>query len=210
MPHEPIEDRPFKLIMPDADTGGTSIAMIGATRSGKTTLLLHILKEYFKDDIAVLMSQSTNASIYDDIPKHIPKIPKFSPEMVNEMYKINLGTKNKYKFLAVIDDCPTVKFSKELLKLLTIYRNSHLSAIICMQSLKLFNTASRGNINFVMLGRCNSFEASEQAVRGYLMHRLPGKNISEKVAEYMRLTEDHFWIVVDNINGDIFRTKLEI
>jgi len=210
MSHEPIPDQPFHLVMPDPDTGGASIAMIGATRSGKTTLLIHVLKKYFKDHIGVLMSQSTNASIYDDVPKTIPKVPMFSPEMVNEMYKINLGTKNKYEFLAIIDDCPTIKFSKELLKLLTIYRNSHLSAIICMQSLKLFNTAARGNINFVMLGRCNSFEAAEQAVRGYLMHRLPGRNVAEKVAEYMRITEDHHWIVVDNINGNIFRTRLEV
>jgi len=43
-----------------------------------------------------------------------------------------------------------------------------------------------------------------------LMHRLPGRNVAEKVAEYMRLTEAHHWIVVDNINGNIFRTRLEV
>jgi len=26
----------------------------------------------------------------------------------------------------------------------------------------------------------------------------------------MRITEDHHWIVVDNINGNIFRTRLEV
>jgi len=42
------------------------------------------------------------------------------------------------------------------------------------------------------------------------MHRLPGRNVAEKVAEYMRLTENHFWIIIDNINGTIFRAKLEV
>lgn len=210
MSHEPIPDEAFHLDLPDPDTGGASIAMIGATRSGKTTLLIHILKTYFKEHIGVLMSQSTNASIYDGIDSKVPRIPFFSPEMVHEMYKLNLGTKNKYEFLAVVDDCPQTKFSKELLKLLTIYRNSHLSAIIGMQSLKLFNTAARGNINIVLLGRCNSYEAAEQAVRGYLMHRLPGKNVAEKVAHYMELTENHFWIMINNITGKIVRTRLEI
>ena len=95
------------------------------------------------------------------------------------------------------------------MKLLTIYRNSGISAIISLQSLKLMNTACRGNINFVLLGRLNSDEAIEQVVRAYLMSYLKGR-IDEKIRTYKALTEDHHFIVVNNLDGSVFRTKIAV
>jgi hypothetical protein len=124
---------------------------------------------------------------------------------------INKETKNNYDFLAVLDDIVTgVKFDKEVLKLLTIYRNSNCSAIISAQAMTLLNSAGRTNINFVCCFKLNSDEQIEKVVKAYLSSYFPpGMKMLEKIRHYRLLTEDHYFFVIDNYNGGVFRTKCE-
>jgi hypothetical protein len=208
MPIQPIEDRKFEVEFPAQKSGGVSFALIGSTRSGKTTLLKHILEKYFEKHIVVLMSNSIHAPIYKEIDDCI-KSPLYSPRIIREGYEINRKTNNHYPFLFVLDDVVDKKNDKELLKLLTIYRNSGLSTIISVQSPILLNTASRGNVNFVCLGKMNSDENIEKIVRMYLMSFLSGR-IDDKIREYKRLTEDHHWFLINNLTGEVFRTKIQV
>lgn len=203
-----IEDKPFDVELPAQKTGGASFCLIASTRAGKTTMLKYILDTFFEKHIPILMSNSIHAPIYKEIEDCL-KSPVYSPRIIKEGYEINRKTNNHYPFLFILDDVVDKKFDKELLKLLTIYRNSGLSAIISLQSLKLMNTACRGNINFVLLGRLNSDEAIEQVVRAYLMSYLPGK-VEEKVKLYKMMTENHHFILVNNLTGEVFRTKISI
>ena len=203
-----IPNKPLRLEIPEQRTGGCSFALIGSTRSGKTTMLKHILEEFFEKHLIILMSNSIHAPIYKDI-EDVVKCPVYSARLIKEGYEINRKTNNYYPFLFVLDDVVDKKFDKELLKLLTIYRNSGLSTIITAQSLKILNTASRGNVNFVLLGKLNSDEAIEQVVRAYLMSYLPGK-VEEKVKVYKQLTEGHHFFVINNLDGEVFRTKLRL
>lgn len=203
-----IETKKLDVELPERKTGGVSFCLIGSTRSGKTTLLKHILKEYFGKHITVLMSNSIHAPIYKEIDDCI-KSPLYSHKVIKEGYEINRKTNNHYPFLFVLDDVVDKKNDKELLKLLTIYRNSGLSTIISLQSPILMNTAGRGNINFVCLGKMNSDENIEKVVRMYLMSFLKGK-IDDKIREYKLLTEDHFWFMVDNLTGEVYRFKIKI
>lgn len=201
-----IEDKKFAVEFPPQKTGGVSFALIGSTRSGKTTLLKHILEKYFEKFITILMSNSIHAPIYKEIEDCI-KSPLYSPRIIKEGYEINRKTNNHYPFLYVLDDVVDKKFDKELLKLLTIYRNSGLSTVICVQSPILLNSASRGNINFVCLGRLNSDESIERVVRMYLMSYLPGR-IEEKIRAYKSMTEGHHFILVNNLSGEVTRFKI--
>lgn len=201
-----MEDKEFDLELPD--NGGVSICFLGSTRSGKTTFLKHVIDEYFGKHFKFLMSNSLHAPIYKDI-KDTVKSPIYIPSIIKEGYIINKETKNHYDFLYVLDDVVTAKFDKELLKLLAIYRNSNLSCIISIQSPTMLNTATRGNLNFVLLGRMNSDESIEKVIRMYLSSYIPGK-MPEKIRRYRELVEGHHWIVVDNLNGDIYRTKLRV
>ena len=203
-----IPDKRLQLEIPEQKTGGCSFALIGSTRSGKTTMLKYILEEYFDRHLVILMSNSIHAPIYKDIDD-VVKCPVYSARLIKEGYEINRKTNNHYPFLFVLDDVVDKKFDKELLKLLTIYRNSGLSTIITAQSLKILNTASRGNVNFVLLGKLNSDEAIEQVVRAYLMSYLPGK-VEEKVKMYKQMTEGHHFFVINNLEGTVFRTKLRL
>lgn len=202
----PIEDKKFAVEFPPQKTGGVSFALIGSTRSGKTTLLKYILEKYFEKFITILMSNSIHAPIYKEIDDCV-KSPLYSPRIIKEGYEINRKTNNHYPFLYVLDDVVDKKFDKELLKLLTIYRNSGLSTVICVQSPILLNSASRGNINFVCLGRLNSDESIERVVRMYLMSYLPGR-IEEKIRAYKSMTEGHHFILVNNLTGEVSRFKI--
>jgi len=203
-----IETKPFEVELPDKKTGGVSFCLMGATRSGKTTLLKYILQEYFSRHITVLMSNSIHAPIYKEIDGCI-KSPIYSHKVIKEGYEINRKTNNHYPFLYVLDDIVDKKHDKELLKMLTIYRNSGLSTIISLQSPILMNTAGRGNINFVCLGKMNSDENIEKVVRMYLMSFLTGK-IDDKIRQYKMLTEDHNWFMVNNLTGEVYRFKIQV
>lgn len=203
-----LETQYFEVELPDTKTGGCSFALIGSTRSGKTTLLKHIIKEYFDKHITILMSNSIHAPIYKEI-KDCIKSPVYSPRIIKEGYEINRKCDNHYDFLYILDDIVDKKFDKELLKLLAIYRNSNLSTIISLQSPILLNTATRSNINFVILMKLNSDEAIEKIIRMYLMSYLPGK-MSEKVRMYKELTENHFFFVINNLTGELYRSKISI
>lgn len=203
----PLETRKFDFELPE--NGGVSVALLGSTRSGKTTFLKYLLDKHFAKHLKVLMSNSIHAPIYKDM-KDMVKSPLYIPKLVKEGYMINKETKNHYDFLYILDDIVTGKFDKELLKLLAIYRNSNMSAIISIQSPILLNSATRGNLNYVMLGRMNSEEQIEKTIKMYLTSYLDGKNMTEKIKNYKALTEDHYWIIINNLDGSIYRTKLKL
>ena len=201
-----MEDREFTFKLPE--NGGVSCCFLGSTRSGKTTFLKYLLDECFDKHFKVLMSNSIHAPIYKDM-KDIVKSPIYIPKLIREGYEINKGTNNKYSLLYILDDVISAKFDKQLLNLLAIHRNSNLSAIISIQSPILLNSATRGNLNYVFLGRMNSDEQVEKTIRMYLTSYLPGK-MTEKIRRYRDMTEDHHWIVIDNLTGDVYRTKIKI
>ena len=205
---EELKTKYFEVELPEKKTGGASFCLIGSTRSGKTTLLKHIIKEYFDNNITVLMSNSIHASIYKEIDGCI-KSPIYSPRVIKEGYEINKKCNNHYDFLYILDDIVDKKFDKELLKLLAIYRNSNISAIVSVQSPMLLNTATRSNINFVILMKLNSDESIEKIIKMYLMSYLSGK-MPEKVRMYKALTENHFFFVINNLTGEIYRSKIVV
>lgn len=206
----PIPNKEFRLELPEKSTGGMSICLIGSTRSGKTTLTKYLLRNYFGGHVGVLMSPSIHAHTYDDISKKVVKACDYMPEVVKEMYAINRKVDNHYEFLAVLDDCVTAKFNKELLKLFTIYRNSGVSGIMSIQSPILLNSAMRGNLNVVMCGYMNSDESCEKVIRMFCYASIPGKNIEAKIHEYKKLTSDHHWLVINHLTGELYRTKIQI
>jgi hypothetical protein len=207
-----IQDAEFKLEMPPVETGGCSILMVGSTRSGKSTALKWIMDNYFKKHCGVLFSQSIKAHAYKDF--NYPLLAKgcaYVPEIIQDFYKINKETNNHYPFLVVIDDHPLVRSDKELLKLTTIYRNSGISSITCVQNLGMLNPTCRSNINFVMLFHLNNTEAIERTIKVFLRGYLPqGWNYDKKIEWYKTITQDHHFLFIDNLNGTIARCKINI
>lgn len=207
-----IPDASFVLKMPPVETGGCSIMMVGSTRSGKSTALKYILDNYFKKHCGVVFSQSIKAHAYKDF--NYPLLAKgcaYLPEIIHDFYAINKETNNHYPFLVVIDDHPLVRSDKELLKLTTIYRNSGISSITCVQTLSLLNPTCRSNINFVMLFKLNSTEQIERTIKVFLRGYLPQNwNYEKKIAWYKEATENHYFLFIDNLAGTICRCRIDI
>jgi len=207
-----IPDAPFVLTMPDVSTGGCSILMLGSGRSGKTTALKHIIDKYFKKHVGAIFSQSAKAQAYEHMK--YPLLPlscAFIPELMNDAYHINMETKNHYPFFFVLDDCPLAKNDKQLLKLLTIYRNSGISGAVCIQSPTLINPTCRSNFTFTMLFKQNSTEQIEQTIKTFLRGYFPEAwNYEKKIQWYRAMTDNHFFIFIDNWNGTIQRCKIDL
>jgi hypothetical protein len=189
---------------------GVSFVLCGSTRSGKTTILNYLYKTHFKNHISVLMSNSLNSDAYDMLKKTCATSDFYHPEVLKEMYKINHATKNHYEFFAIIDDVPDKREDGEMKRLMCIYRNSRISSIVCAQTATMINKMARSNINWVFLGRMNSSSEVERNIKDYLQGHLPTTmKMTEKIKWYKQATEHYQWIVLDNINGNMFLTKLQ-
>ena len=203
-----IPDKPFQLEL-STDGSGNSIAMIGSTKSGKSYALAYILQHYFKEHISVLCTNSPQANIYRTMPACV-KSPEYFPKVLKDMEYINEHTDNEYKFLCVLDDVVTgVKFDKQILRMLCIGRNKGMSATICVQDITILNSAGRNNINFMLFFKLNTDDRVEKVIRHYLNSYMP-KNLKmiEKIRWYREATADHHFIVLDTLNGGIYRTKI--
>lgn len=197
------------LILPD-DKFGCSLVFIGSTRSGKTTLLNYLFEKHFKKHMSVLMCGSLNSGSYKRLEKSCVTSDMYHSEVLKDMYAINHKTKNHYKFCCILDDITDHKGDKETLKLFTIYRNSRISTLLCAQATTMMNKTTRANINFVFLGRLNNDSEIEAVIKSYLTSFFPTRlYMAEKITLYRQLTNDHHWIVLDQVGNDIFRTKLE-
>jgi len=196
------------LELPDPKFG-CSFIVVGSTRSGKTTLLNYLFKKHFMNHISVLMSNSLQSDAYSFLKKNCITSDFYHPEILKDMYKINHETKNHYEFMVVIDDVPDKRNDPEIKRLMTIYRNSRMSCFVCAQGLTMMDKLSRGNINFVLLGRMNSSEEVERNIKSFLQGHFPTTmKMSEKIKLYRQLTENHQWLVLDQINNHFFITKL--
>lgn len=209
---EKIPTKEFHLDLPPAETGGSSILMIASTRAGKTTLMKYIMKHYFGEHFGVLFSESARSPAYQDFKnKNFPKSSVFVPELIKDAYMMNKELKNHYPFLFILDDCPLVRGDKQMLKLTTIYRNSGISAICCVQSPSLLSPTQRSNFNVILLGRCNTTAQTEANIKAYLRGVFPdGLNYDQKIRLYDEMTKDHYWICLNQYSGEIFRTKIQI
>jgi hypothetical protein len=204
IPIKNIED----LQVPDGKFG-FSVMLCGSTRSGKTTMMNFLYNKHFRKHITTIMSNSLNSDAYDFIKQSCILSDLYHPEMLKEMYQINHATENHYQFCLILDDLTHVKNDKEYLRLLTIYRNSRISCIVSSQGISMFNKTARGNINFVILGRLNSDAEVEKVVKEYCISYFPRDiNLAEKIAMYRELTDNHWFLVLDQVGGDFFRTKL--
>ena len=197
------------LELPDPKFG-CSLLFLGSTRSGKTTLVNYFFKRHFMNHISILMSNSLNSDAYDFLKKHCVTSDFYFPEILKDMYKINHETKNNYEFMTVIDDVPDKREDPEMKRLLTIYRNSRISCMISAQVATMLNKTARSNINYVFLGRMNSSSEIERNIKDFLQGHLPTTlKMTEKIRLYKTLTENHTWIVLDQVNGFMFLTRLQ-
>lgn len=186
-----------------------SFALIGSSKSGKTSFLKYIVKKYFDEDIKVLMTQSPQAEIYNSLRKEVAFSPAYIPDIIKTCYLINKNTNNHYKFCIILDDIVGVKNDRQMVKLTALYRNSGLSYLVVGQDLTMLNPIGRANVNNVLLGKLISAGRIEQVVKDFCRFHFP-KNLSmqEKFELYNRLTQDHCFLFINQLENTITRVRL--
>ena len=194
---------------PRAAMNACSFAVIGSSKSGKTTFLKYLLARHFKDDIKVLLTQSPQADIYTSLKKDCAFAPAYIPDIIRTCYMINKNTKNHYPFTIIVDDVVGVKQDKQMTRLLCLYRNSRCSAVVCGQDLTLLSPTGRANVNNVCLFWQNTPNRIEDNIKSFLRGYFPRNlTLEEKIVLYQRLTADHCFLWIDNLNNTIVRCKL--
>jgi septin family protein len=186
-----------------------SFAVVGSSKSGKTTFLKYLIRHHFKDDIKVLMTQSLQNDIYDSMKHDMAVCPGYSPDIIKEMYQINKKTRNHYEFCVIIDDLLGAKNDQQMAKLLALYRNSRISALVVGQDSTMLNPLGRANVNHAILGYQNTDGRCEDNIKAYLRSYFPRYlTMDQKIKLYKALTQDHCFLWINNLENTIRRIKL--
>jgi hypothetical protein len=187
-----------------------SFACIGSTRSGKSYALCHLWETIFKKHITFLMTLSSHADIYKPLKSKAVITDGFHPDLIEEPMNINKHTKNHYDFCLIFDDLALEgKTSEQMTKLLTIGRNSGMSAIISGQKMTMLSSTGRSNINFVLCFKQNTETAIEDTIKTYLRSYFPkGMKMPEMIAMYKDLTADHNFFCVNTLTDECFISKI--
>ena len=204
-----IDDSILKLGLPEV--GGWSCILIGASRSGKTTLLKYLVDNYIKKMLIFFTSLNEHADIYKDLPKKTMICERYYPELIRDMYQLNHECDNKYKACFIYDDAVgyELKNSPWITKLFTILRNANIRSIFSAQSPTLINPVGRSNANFCFLFKLNAAVDIEKTIKDFLNPYLPTRmSMNEKIHYYQKATADHHFFFIDNLAGTCIRSKL--
>jgi GTPase SAR1 family protein len=191
--------------------GGCSWLLCGASRSGKTTFMKHIYKEYYKKFITIMFSMNRHADIYKDLDKKVILSDKFLSPLIAEAHDINTVCDNKFPFLFISDDYvdSKIKHDPEITRLLTIHRNANISSIFSFQGRTLVNSVGRNQVNYICIFKQQTPKEWKNVIEEFLDMWLPmDMTMPEKIAFCVEATKDHQLFFVDNINSECYITKL--
>lgn len=203
--------RYFEISMPTDGKMGCSMALIGASRSGKTTFMKYIIRNHFSKHITTMFSQNPHADIYKDMGKKTIVSDTYHPELIREAHELNVECDNKYPFLFISDDMvdPKMKGDIEITRALTIYRNANISTLFSFQGRTLLNAVGRNNLNYIAIFKQQTPLEFENVVKEFLSMWLPPHlTMRQMVAFAQKATLDHGFFFIDNIEGCCYLSKL--
>lgn len=182
-------------------TGGVTISILGSSRSGKTTFLLHELLPLFKDFINIMFAPSFSGKSYDwirDSPEVPIIVPSYDEEVVSSAVVLNSYREDKLPFCFIFDDVVTLRSSNKLSEMFLTLRNLNISTIVVTQYYAMLKPEMRQNVNFSFYFKINSVEGRKKVATDILPDLFADQ---DKPGEaYGQITEDYI-IMSDNLNG---------
>lgn len=197
---------------------GNTVVLYGSSKRGKTTLMMHLYDKYYANDkkfISTLFSGNPQQREYRG-NKDLIVAHGFTPRSVKYIkmqYVINVDTKNRYKFLVMFDDIIDQKAAPIMNKLVLTYRNSNISSMICLQYVKLLAKANRASVNHTCVFGANTAEDEEAIIKTLLKPyfvKMGLVTLNEQIAFYRRVTADHGFIYIDNVQNLISYHRLTL
>ncbi len=190
------------ILQLDKNTGNTTF-IIGSSKAGKTTLLMHIFEKYYssKKWITTLFSVNSQIRAYRNRKNLLraPSLNRKAEKFIRMEKFINLKCKNKYNFANLFDDVIAMRFNNLINNLIMTYRNSNISSIISLQYSNLLSKCARSNINNVIAFSFNTDEAIKLVVNTYLKATFAKMNILSEIGMinfYKKMTLNHGFIYI--------------
>ncbi len=196
---------PFRLEL--SEQTGTTTAIFGSSKSGKTVQLMKIIKKYYDkpDFITILIAENIHSKSYKDLSKKILRMSYFDETLIKNLHRINKRTKNRYKFCIIFDDIILHKNNSAIMSLILTMRNANFSSVLLFQSVTLLAKTNRQNINNAIFKRQNNNEAIEIVMKDYLGGYEPfyGKSMDDKIRLYREATNDYKFIYLNALSDQI-------
>lgn len=200
----------------DHGTGNTG-ALIGSSKSGKSTAMMEIYRKYYrsdKDNIVTLFAQNSHASVYRDSRLIVTdELGATATKYIALEKKINQKTKNEYRFVSLIDDFINVRFNTLVNESIMSYRNSNISSWICIHSAKTLSRTARSSVNWVLLFNSNLPENIEDIVKVFLRPAFRAMGVRDEHDQtelYRFCTQAHGFIQFHPSTGDVSFHRLSI
>lgn len=201
----------------DHNTGNTFV-LFGASKSGKTTLMMKLYNKHFPTYKPLKMMLTTLFAMNPQIPlygtgvgaKYLIKCPYLndnSSAYIDWQRRLNKMNDNKYTFLNMFDDFIGVRHESIVNNLILTYRNSNMSAIICLQYVNLLSKAARSNINNIFLMHMNTDESIDVVIKAYLGSIIKRGRIDNPIQWYRDITADHNYIYINPLHSFIYISK---
>lgn len=205
----------------DSSTGNTFV-LFGSSKSGKSTLMMEIYNKWFssfksvdsqKMLLTTLFAMNPQIDVYNNGPlsKYIIKSDKFDDNCstyIDWQRKVNKDNGNKFYFLNMFDDFIDIRYNRLINNLILTYRNSNMSAIICLQYVKLLSKSARNNVNNIILMYLNTDEAIDDCIKSYLLGTIKRNGLTnDPISWYRDMTRDHNYIHINPLNNFIFFSK---
>lgn len=197
----------FKLKL-DVGTGNTTF-LVGSSKQGKSTLLMHIYDTYYagrKDMISTLWTGNPHIPLYKGHQRLIVSgtWDRSSEEVINDQKLIQQKTKNKYEFLNMFDDVINVRNSVLMDNLILTYRNANMSSIVSLQYSNLMSKCCRANVNNICAFGMNTDESIQVIVKTFLsgyLRRIGVTHELDQINWYRDMTKDHHFIYIQPAAG---------
>lgn len=203
--------RNFTDLKLDEGTGNTTF-LIGSSKRGKSTLLMYIYDNYYKNSISTLFSINSHIKLYKR--KNLINCNKFNDKcatLIKKMKYINHKCDNKYEFTLLFDDITNIRYNNLVNELILTYRNSNISSIVSLQYPNLLSKQARGSINNLLFFGLNNDESIVVALNSFLKSKFSQLGYKKEVDQinlYRQLTNDHQFIYLHPESGHMSLHKL--
>ncbi len=188
-------------------------ALIGSTKSGKTTLLNYLVPKIHKNfDIILFYSTNAHAEVYEPIVK-LPNVycfAEFKDTPIKLILDNNKRNENEIRTLVLMDDEINNKNSVVLKNLFSTLRNSNFSTIFSGQDYTFISKSNRNNINYVFIFKQNSNQAIEDVYKLFLKGNLDDyvehkdkrkfEQVKKDIDFVKQSTLDHNMLILDILN----------
>jgi hypothetical protein len=204
-----IESKPFELKLTEGT--GSSLVLIGCSKSGKTTLMKYIYKNYFTHTIPLFFTLNAHTDIYKDFGSKIICYDDYNPNILKAAHAINSAHHNKFPFFVITDDIVgnKLKNDPQITRLMTVYRNAGMDCLLSVQDPTLLSCVGRNNANYICIFKQQTSKRWMAVVEEFLIGWFPlGTSKMEIIHYCQEVTKDHSFFMIDNINNTIALCKL--